>query len=100
MITEQQKIARMASIMAVSNLGHLHNINLDQNTDFKLFKPADSARYDVCHVAGHLMESDDHEDMFGEEAEGWEKRIRKAGFEAFVEQYPHHRETLTKVWNS
>ena len=100
MITEQQKIARMASIMAVSNLGHLHNIDLERNTDFSRFKPAESARYDVCQVAGHLIESDDHEDMFSEEAEGWEQQIRKAGVEAFIDMFSHHRETLEKIWNS
>ena len=100
MITEQQKIARMASIMAVSNLGHLHNINLERNTDFRLFKPAESARYDVLQVAGHLIECDDHEDYFGDEAEGWETQIRKAGVEAFINHYSHHEDLLRKVWNS
>lgn len=100
MLTEAQKIARIASLMAVSNLGHLHNINLGRVTDFSRFKPADNARYDVCTVAGHLIESDDHEDMFSEEAESWEQRFREAGFEAFVNQYSHHEEMLRKVWNS
>lgn len=99
MKTEAERIARMASLMAVSNTGHLHNLDIERATDTRWgWNPV--ARYDVCNIAGHLMENEDHEDYFGDEAESWEKQIREAGAEAFIEQFPHHREMLTKVWNS
>lgn len=44
------------------------------------------------------METDEHEDMFADEADSWAKMIAEAGsLRAFAEQYPHHAEWIIKM---
>lgn len=94
---EHERVARIGAIMAVSNLGHFHNLNLESAIDPR-GGWGDNARYDVCNIAGHLMECDDHEELFGDEAQRFEDELLGIGIEDFIKLYPHHEEWLRKVW--
>lgn len=94
---DTQRINRAAAAMAVSNYGH----GADPSRILDWWRPNlthGTPRAEVCDLAGHLMESDDHEEMFAEEAEGWAKTIAEAGgLVPFAEQFPHHKEWLLKL---
>jgi hypothetical protein len=91
MFTPEQKIARVAAGMAISNLGHLGlNVKEEALTDTRY--PGSwtgSAGGDVCHLAGHLMENDEHETYFTEEAEGWVGNIA-GDLEKFATDFHWH----------
>lgn len=95
-ITQEQKIARMASIMAISNMGLLH---FCEGRNLLSGHIVDRAEYDVCSLAGHLIESDEHEEIFGAEAKMWEEITKKDGLEKMMENYPHHREWMERLIN-
>lgn len=85
-VTELQLIAVMSAAFAVSNYGHM----LDEDRLRRMVeydRNMTSARYAVCELAGHLMENDDHEEMFTKEAEGWEEEITKDGLRAWITQW-------------
>lgn len=90
MTDDPRKIARVAAGMAISNYGHLGgSVPVDRVTDTRWSWSTD-AFSEVCNVAGNIIESDEHEEMFGDEAEGWEKQIREVGLEAFAERFSYH----------
>lgn len=94
---EQQRINRAAAAMAVSNYGHgadeARILNWTPNARY-----GNSPRSEVCDLAGHLMESDEHEEMFADEAEGWAETIKKdGGLRKFAANYPHHEAWLFKL---
>ena len=92
-----QRINRAAAAMAVSNMGH----GVDEHRVLNWTpssRYANSPRQEVCDLAGHLIESDEHEDIFGEEAEDWAKQISEAGgLATFALQFPHHARWLTAL---
>ena len=92
-----QKINRAAAAMAVSNYGH----TLDEARILN-WKPSDrhsnSPRQEVCDLAGHLMESDEHEELFADEADGWAKSITEAGgLLAFAETFHWHKSWILQL---
>lgn len=94
-----QKRARIAAMMAVSNMGQLgFNVTIKQvlnwtpNTRFP-----GSAEDEVIQLAGHLIEDEEQEGIFAYEAEGWDKEIKKIGFEQFMARFPHHADTIRKI---
>lgn len=84
MITDKQKIARIAAILATSNLGFMHLLD---ESRFHLYPErwAESAEHEVCSVAGHFMENSLHEKIFGQEARSWEERITNVGLPVWLE---------------
>ncbi len=94
---DQQRINRAAAAMAVSNYGHgadeARILNWKPNLRF-----GNTPRSEVEDLAGHLMETDEHEDMFAGEAESWATQIKKdGGLRKFAEMYPHHEAWLLKL---
>ena len=74
--THEAKVARVAAGLAISNLGHL---GTNVKPSDLLTNPKDwtgDAESDVCQLAGHLMENDDHESLFTQEAAGWADHIK------------------------
>lgn len=95
-MNDKTKYARAGALLAVSNMGHWHNLR----PDAILCNPSgwcDEARYEVCTVAGHLMESDEHEEIFGDEAAAWEKLFTENGMEKMAKDYPHHAEWINAI---
>ena len=92
--TEAQVIAVMAACFAVSNLGLWQFIREDSVRRMVMTNNhMISARYAVCELAGHLMEEEEHEDLFSQEAEGWERDITKEGLRVYItrfEKYPNN----------
>lgn len=89
-----QKINRAAAAMAVSNYGH----GADEDRILR-WKPhmrfMNSPRSEVEDLAGHLMENEEHEEMFAGEAESWaDTIIRDGGLVKFAANYPHHEKWL------
>lgn len=86
MLTEAQLTAVMGAAYAVSNFGYgVNEDNIRRLLESK--RPCDSARFAVCELAGHLMENEEHEELFGNEAEGWERDIAKTGVKAQIERW-------------
>jgi len=104
MKTKEQKIARIAALFAVSNLGQFHMIKVeqwivdDQPAPRMRSQWTGNAYSDVCMIAGHLMENDEHEHYFGDEATGWVKELSQIGdIKLIAERWPHHSEWLLKI---
>lgn len=94
---EDQRINRAAAAMAVSNYGHGVDEArvLDWQPDLRF---GNTPRSEVEDLAGHLMENDEHEDMFAGEADSWAASIREAGGLApFAERFSHHAGWLLKL---
>jgi hypothetical protein len=92
-----QKINRAAAAMAVSNYGH----GTDEARILR-WKPnprfPSTPRSEVCDLAGHLMETDEHEEMFASEADGWAKQIIDAGgLLAFAEVFHWHKPWILQL---
>lgn len=104
MSDDPRKIHRVAAAMAVSNYGHLGlNVPVSRVTSWKPNKPQySSSRQEVCDLAGSIMETDEHEEMFADEAEGWENTIRDlhdGDLVKFAEAFPHHKEWILEIHN-
>lgn len=103
MKTRAEKIARIAALFAVSNLGHFHNIkvekyiNDDPNPSPRGRAWSDDAYSEVCGIAGHLMENEEHEQYFGDEARGWQETFKDTSIEDIAKQYKWHSEWLLKI---
>jgi ABC-type branched-subunit amino acid transport system ATPase component len=90
-------MARAAAIMAVSNMGQLEQINLGATINNSLHWTGD-AYSEVCQIAGHLMESYEHEEIFAAEAEAWLKTIKQhKSLQSFAAEYPHHEKWLLSI---
>lgn len=91
---DTQKINRAAAAMAVFNYGH--SVDADRVLDWTPnLRYGNSPRQEICDLAGHLMESDDHEEMFAGEADSWAKTIQKdGGLVAFAKTFDHHKTWL------
>lgn len=84
----ERRVARLAAWFAVSNLGHMHNMDESEAGDTHYDWPKDP-RNAVENIAGHLMESDEHEEIFAEEAESWFERFKNLSAEEIREQYAY-----------
>lgn len=98
MKTKEEKIARIAALLAVSNLGHFHNIKVDDFTKEDTIMWSGDPYSDVCMIAGHLMENDEHEEYFGEEARMWHERfIVRHTPRMIADEFPWHAEWINKI---
>jgi hypothetical protein len=82
MPTEEQKIARIAAGLAMSNFGCQLPNEIANHPE--CWSP--TAWAEICSLAGHLMENSEHEEIFCEEAAMWEKQIQDVGLAAYIEQ--------------
>jgi hypothetical protein len=95
---DDRRIARIAAMMAVSNCGHGVDVAkvtrpIDHNSPYPI-----TARNEVEYLAGHLIETDEHETMFANEATSWAKEIKKTGgLRPFAARFPHHADTIRAV---
>lgn len=102
MSDDPRKIHRVAAAMAVSNYGHLGlTVPVSRVTDWTPSKPQhSSARSEVCDLAGNIMETDEHEEMFAGEADSWESQI-KGHFEGdltkFADAFYWHKEWILAI---
>lgn len=83
MRTDARINARLGAALAISNLGH--SVPDDIAAHPENWMP--DAKSEVCQLAGHLMESDLHEEIFSGEAEYWERYARKKGYNKLREQH-------------
>lgn len=93
-----QKVARMASLMAISNMGLLHP-NYFGNRDYLQEPFGDHAEYDIMSIAGHFIETDEIEEGFIAEARMWEEEVGKVGLEGMLAKYPHHHDWMERLIN-
>lgn len=104
MSDDPRKIHRVAAAMAVSNYGHLGlSIPVSSVTRWTPSKPEySSARQEVCDLAGSIMETDEHEEVFAGEAESWETTIREqhgGDLVKFAEAFHWHKEWILEIHN-
>jgi hypothetical protein len=92
--SEASLIAVAAAAMAISNYGHTVPIDSIRWLLKGTNRGDMQAGYVVCELAGHLMESEDHETMFVEEAERWVSTVKKKGLRNMHLTWPHHKEWL------
>lgn len=85
--------ARLAAGMAISNMGQEVPAYISDRP--KNWSP--SVEYTVCDLAGHIMETDEHEDIFVGEAKGWLKYIRKEGYANLLKNHGPHCPWIAKV---
>ena len=103
-MTDIRKINRVAAAMAVSNFGLLGgSVPINRVTNWKPINVRySSAASDVCDIAGGVIETDEHESIFIEEAERWAETISKeynGDLLLFAETYSHHKEWITTIYN-
>jgi hypothetical protein len=70
------KLCRLAAAFAMSNMGHQVPETITKDIQTSDDKYIVTPRSEVEQVAGHLMESDEHEDLFAQEAEMWYKDLK------------------------
>lgn len=73
------KLCRLAAAFAISNMGHEVPKDIAERpfSDGRFCTP----RSQVECFAGHLMETDEHEEIFAEEAESWYKDLKRRSTE-------------------
>lgn len=72
----EQKHARLAAAFAISNMGQEVPNDVGKGNFLEWER---SSRHAVDNLAGHLMETDEHEEIFAEEAEMWDETIQRDG---------------------
>jgi hypothetical protein len=94
---KEQQINRAAAWMAVSNMG----LPLDRERFLRWTPPkryTNSPRSEIEDFAGHLMESEEHEDTFVGEAESWARQITvMGGIEKFLKTFTWQTEVLSEL---
>lgn len=86
-LTEKQ-ILTGAAILAHSNMGQERPTKEQAQMVMMYANDAWNLESYVCAVSGHLFESDEHLEIFLDEARGWERQIRDNVFAA------HHKDVL------
>ena len=80
MISMDQKLARIAAGMALSNLGHVP-INITEESILDTRYPWSVDEYsEICSLSGHLLESETMEEDFRDEALMWRASIKNKEF--------------------
>lgn len=97
MDTATQKINRAAAAMAVLNYGfdvdHSRVLRWEPNLRY-----GNSPRQEICDLAGHLIESDEHGELFAGEADGWAAQItEEGGLLQFAEKYHWHKPWILQL---
>lgn len=90
--SEASLIAVAAAAMAISNYGH--PVPVDSIRWLLKGTGEMQAGYVVCELAGHLMENEDHETVFVEEAEMWVPTVEEKGLRNMHLTWPRHKEWL------
>lgn len=80
MISQEQKLARIAAALALSNLG-LVGLHVTEDQILNTRFPWSVDEYsEICSLGGHLIESVDIEEMFRDEALMWRASIKNKEF--------------------
>lgn len=93
MPSREQTLSRIAALFAVSNLGLMTYIK-DHVGEIEHW--GNTPEYEVENLAGFLMESDEHEAIFGGEARMWYDQIKNLSFGEIREQY-HYNDWIATV---
>jgi hypothetical protein len=92
-MNRERTLSHIAAVFAVSNLGMMTYLNDPVGEPSRW---DDTPENEVENIAGHLMESDDHEAIFGGEARMWYNKIKDLSFGEIVEQY-HYNDWVTNI---
>lgn len=87
------KLPRLAAAFAISNLGHEVPADIAEGPYLEHSSP----RNEVENYAGHLMESDEHEDIFAAEAEMWARDLAKTPVEEVLRIHGTHSPWVRKI---
>jgi hypothetical protein len=82
------KLCRLSAAFAISNMGHAVPAHISE-PPFQDDRYA-SPRSSVCNFAGHLMETDEHEEIFTEEAESWYEDLKNRPNEEVLRVHGPH----------
>jgi len=94
MVSMDQKLARIAAGLALSNLG-LVGVHITEDQILATHFPWSVDEYsEVCSLGGHLIESDDMEETFRDEAIMWRASIKNKKFLAL---YAKSRPWVQKI---
>ncbi len=86
---KKSKINILAAYMARSNMGQ--SVNSDMLFNAMYGNMEDRSIEDFVEIfCGELCESDDHFDMFVEEAKGWVEQLTPMKFKEFKKTWPEH----------
>jgi hypothetical protein len=80
------KRARLAAAFAISNFGYTVPLGAALHPE----DWSESAQANVEDLAGHLMESREHERLFGDEARMWYAYVRKHPRKVLLEMHGYH----------
>lgn len=88
----KRRASQLAACFAVSNLGMETYLDSERAAHFPW---PDNPRSAVERLAGHLMESDEHEEIFADEAQGYFNRFVNLTVEEALEQFSYN---LSRSW--
>jgi hypothetical protein len=71
----------------MSNLGHEVPDDVAEDIPEGSSRFPVTPRLEIENLAGHLMESEEYEDIFAEEAEGWYETLSKMSSEDILTNY-------------
>lgn len=87
------KRARLAAAFALSNMGH----QVPENMAEKPYSDDDTPRSQIDDFGGHLMESDEHEEIFAGEAEMWYKTLGDQSINEILRIYGPHSPWIEQI---
>lgn len=87
MIKHEQLLSRLAAVFAVSNFGMINYINDPVGTPSDW---DDTPESEIEGIAGGLMESDEHEELFRGEARMWYNTLKNLSIGEIAEQYHYN----------
>jgi hypothetical protein len=90
-----KKRSRLAAALAVSNLGH----RVPEDIHETFFGWSDTPESEIGDLAGHLMESNEHEHIFYAEAEMWGKYLDRIDEESLLRFHGPHSPWIEKILN-
>lgn len=96
-----RKVNRIAAALAVSNMGQLGlNVPVSRVTNWRIPRNIahSSPTGEVCDIAAAIIETDEHEEIFADEAEGWAATVQECDtLEQLADRFPYHREWIMEI---
>lgn len=89
----ERRRAQLAAAFAMSNMGHQVPADIAKNPD----RWPSSVRNAVENLCGHLMETDEHEDIFADEADMWATMIDSTSTEQILRTHGQHCPWIKKI---
>lgn len=98
MALSHAQLCRLSAAFAISNMGQ--GIPADIGTaPLSKESPFLTPRSEVENWAGHLMETDEHEDIFAGEAEMWYKDLAKKEREEILQVWGAHSPWIQQIFD-